>query len=145
MHHFPAPVKVCKAKDKPVNSGDAPEAKGNEPNVMLGNLKSASNECAHCDKGEEQVKKAGVSKMGEVKPAGWAILNVGGARSVAGIVVAELGFRNGVLRISPLGFGFGEKTKNRAGFLFVRSVTLPDQSVFSDFLTDGELLQAAEI
>ena len=142
-HHFPAPVKVCQAKDKPVNSGEAPEAKGNEPNVTLGNLKSCSNECAHCDKGEEQVKKAGVSEMGEVKPAGRAILNGGGARSGAGIVVAESGFRNGLLRIFPV--GFGEKTKNRAGFLFVRSVIPPDQSVFSDFRTDGEFLQAAEI
>ena len=72
------------------------------------------------------MKKAGVSEMGEVEPAGWAILNGGGARSGVGIVVAESGFRNGPLRIFPVGLGFGEKTKNRAGFLFVRSVTLPD-------------------
>ena len=72
-----------------MNSGDASEAKGNEPNVPLGNLEGSSNQCAHCDKGEEQVKKAGGSEMGEVEPAGWAILNGGGARSGVGIVVAE--------------------------------------------------------
>lgn len=53
VHHVPAPVKVCQAKDKPVNAGDASEAKSNDPNVALGNLKGSSNQCAHCDKGEE--------------------------------------------------------------------------------------------
>jgi hypothetical protein len=53
VHHVPAPMKVCQAKDKPVNSGDASEAKSNEPNVTFGNLKGSSNQCAHCDKGEE--------------------------------------------------------------------------------------------
>lgn len=43
VHHVPAPVQVCQAKDKPVNSGDASEAKGNEPNVPLGNLEGSSN------------------------------------------------------------------------------------------------------
>ena len=83
--------------------------------------------------------------MGEVEPAGWAILNGGGARSGVGIVVAESGFRNGLLGTCPFGFGLGKQTENRAGFLFARFVTLPDQSVFADFLTDSEFLQAAEI
>ena len=91
------------------------------------------------------MKKAGGAEVGEVEPAGWAILNGGGARSGVGIVIAESRFRNGLLGVCSFGFGPGKQTKNCAGFLFVRAVTFPDQSVFGDFLTDSEFLQASEI